>query len=1077
MWAKSVRAEILLLSLLLFVSFLLTGCRHHNELSVGETVNESIVEETAGAIRVSGSCEWVDSGVDLSRGEAVTITATGTVVVRPSALLARRSVRQVGPNGTYLYDDDVISRSFPLPSAERGPAPPYSLIGRIGDGAPFYVGAKKSWLANGTGRLQLQINDFDLSDNNGEFLVQITKPEQPQPVAIEERIVGDVAHGSPKPGCSLVVFYVDGLRPDVVREMAAMGHLPTINRLFLKGGTWVENTFTVFPSDTITSNGTMWTGCFSDRHGLKGQVRFSRRHLRSKSYLEPLGPSRSANLMAPQGIDRLVHQSQTAGVGLLHGKKAAKEWSGTHKTGVPPLFQHLRNTGSDWATGILPMMTEVPPTLWTRSLVKNLPYFRMHEAWKHIDDANTDYTLRYLLDREKPVTIVWLPETDSTSHKRSRGQFGMTRRTIAQADRLIGRIVRDLGAKKRLHKTYFMLVSDHGHHGGRTSHLSSFDIANELFYRPRERTADGKWVGGGLGMSVRQHRSWNRHSEDPSNAFVFLDADSDGAARIFLPRQHFRSGDWIGKRRAADYLQYRLAKNVPPVNLIETLTTWKAMNGGGHLQHPVDLVLMKLSDQSVLISTNDRGQVVIDRRCNAAGEWVYRYRPVTNVRPVCGAEKCGDTQRGDSQYGGVAFDVLLQPTVDPLGLLPVLSADELLGYHDEQFWLRRTSTTNYPDSVVALTRHLLWQKTLRHRETEFAPDIVVTARHGWYFGAKNSPGTMHGYPFKESMRATFFVSGPNIRRGTRLSIPHRMADLTPTILEMVGRTTGDEQFDGRPIREIYCCESASSCAREKPAGKTGSVILRAGQFSSVQTTPSSTTPLPIPPLPTPSSPTRQPQNMLRSEPVYWDELDLHAWHPLRYQPVKPSSYRPFSINRPDSPFDVNNVAYNVLTVLDLNIFRLADDVVVPFRRKETVALEATVDALEREFRRNGRDWIAQGAQVLNISGTVLGDYSPTSTGNLKRVDGTIDWVQQRGKNLEHRIARRVGRQRSSRASNWLHFGIDQTQDVFWETYRFGHRVFAEILDEMILNSVENGADHLMNQFRQRHPAEIIVPMR
>ena len=48
------------------------------------------------------------------------------------------------------------------------------------------------------------------------------------------------------------------------------------------------------------------------------------------------------------------------------------------------------------------MMTEVPPLLWTRSLVRQMPYMHSHDAWKYIDDANTHYALHELIDRKAP---------------------------------------------------------------------------------------------------------------------------------------------------------------------------------------------------------------------------------------------------------------------------------------------------------------------------------------------------------------------------------------------------------------------------------------------------------------------------------------------------------------------------------------------------------------------------------------------------------------------------------------------------------------------------------------------------
>lgn len=950
---------------------------------------------------------WTNTGIEVAAGDVITISAGGTATIRRASRWNRKLLLEAGPAGSYLFDDDVVGKPFPLPSTGRGPAPPYCLIGRIGSGQPFYVGSHKSWRAKSAGVLLLGINDFDVSDNSGRFIARITRSDAVQPVAYEETVVDRNDGGRPLPDSSLIVFYVDGLRPDVVREMSAMGHLPNISRVFLSGGTWVENAYTVFPSDTITSNGTMWTGCFSDRHGLKGQLRFSRRTLFSESYLAPLGPNRSSSLLSPQGIDSIVHETRTAGVRLLKGKQAGERWNRTHVTGVRPLYAHLRKAGADWATGVLPMMTEVPPILWTRSLVKHMPYFQSHEAWRHIDDANTDYTMKYLLDRKQPVTIVWLPETDTTSHKQSRGQFGMTRRTIAQADKLIGRIVKELAARKRLDSTYLMLVSDHGHHGGRNSHLSHFDLANELFYHPRETTKDGRWIGGGLGMSVRQHRSWNRHPEDGSRDFVFLDANSDGAARIFLPRGHFHSGKWLGTQRPADLLQYRIAANRPPVNLVNALTGWQSADGAGVKRRPIDLVLMKLSDRSVLVATHDRGHAMIDRKRNADGKWVYRYTPVKNLVP-----------KAD---GSIACETVHDAKTDPLGIVARIDAEQLAAFHGERFWLRVTSDTKYPDSVVALTRHMLWQQDLKYRELEFAPDLVVTAQRGWYFGTRNSPGTMHGYPFRESMRASMFVAGPNIRRGARLTAPCRMVDLTPTILEMVGRTPEDE-LDGRPIRGIY---------------------RHASEYESVAA----------------------------GRPVFWDDLDLQAWQPIDYRPVKNYAHQPITVNHPGSPFDLNNVVYNALTLGELNVLRLLDDTFMPNRPKNSGTADK-VEEFELYVRRSSREWAAEGIRMLDVSGISLADYSLTSKGNLKRVDEAIDWFQQRGKKLDGRVARKVGKQ-ELKTTRWLHSGIDTAQKGFWELYRFGQRLVAQVLDESILNSLEDGTDRVINRFRMR-PAEIVV---
>lgn len=996
----------------------LLGCAHEEKPSQGACVTPHYSNASdAETVTIKGNQQWTRTAWEIKKGDVVSLTASGNVVIpEPKAsttfqrlAFKKRKATHVGPNGTFLYRDNVKTKSFPLPSAASGPAPPFCLMGRIGDGKPFYIGSRKSWIAKDNGVLYLGINHFAPSRNQGEFQVQLSRPKEIQPMRYEEVVPYDGIAGTSRKNCDVIVFYIDGLRPDVVREMAYMGHIPTINKLFVSGGVWASNVFTGFPSDTITSNGTMWTGCFSDRHGIKGQVRFSRRTLYSESYLEPLGPNRSARLLAPQGVDKMIHETAKASVKLTQGVEAANEYDHRNRTGVSPIFQHLRNNGADWSTGVLPMMTEVPPLLWTRSMVKEMPYLNSQNAWQYIDDANTHYTVRHLLNKRSPVTVVWLPETDSVSHKKSRGQFGITRRTIALADLHIKKIVDELKATNQFKNTYLMLVSDHGHHGGRGTHLSHFDIANQLFFKPREISKTGEWVGGGFGMSVRQHRFWNRHPEHASNEFVFIDGDFDGVARIFLPRGHFKSHRWIDKAAPADLLAYQVDKKRAPMNLIDSISATRAVHGSGQWKHPVDLVIAKLTDASILISTADRGKAVIDRKQNEDGKWTYRYRVVTNLQP--------------NNDGSISFTEVESPQKDPLRLLEYMSSRVFEYRHTEQEWLRITAMTTYPDSIVTITRHMLWQKNLKYREKEFAPDLVVTANPGWYFGDHGSPGTMHGYPLADAMRATLFVSGPNIRRGARMDAPCRLADLAPTILQMTKTPYNPREFDGKALELVYRKDQADVA----PA----------------------------------------------SQAVYWKDVDLQAWKPINYTPLKPYEHLPITVNHPGSPFDLNNVMYNALTVTELNVLRLFDDVVSPVSGNRLPKMAQVAEDADQRARNGWSNWFGEALETVDLPGLSLADYSWSSLGNLKRVDRAIDWMQNRGKETDHLIAKKVGRDNIP-GSRQVNSSVDNTQETVWDLYRYVQRVVVQALDETILNGIENSADRSINYFRQL-PAEVPAP--
>jgi arylsulfatase A-like enzyme len=976
--------------------------------------------ENATILIVPGNLVFADTGVDVTAGQALTIHADGAVSIGNSAKGKYDEPSTVGPEGTFLYNDKVAKLDFPLAAAASGPAPCFCLMGRIGNGEPFFVGRSRSWKPSDSGRLYLGVNDFDASDNDGQFVVSIAHSESVQPIRNEQVVPIDSTPGHAVPGCSVVVFYLDGLRPDVIREMAAMGHIPNINRLFVEGGVWMQNAFTGFPSDTITSNGTMWTGCSSDRHGLKGQVSFSRRTLESKSYLDPMGPSRSARQLAPQGLDRFVQETGAASVQVIDGDEASQRYRAQQASGIPPLYAHLRHNGEDWSTGALPIMTEFPPVPWSRSLTKYVPYFQYHDSWRYMDEANTDYAKNFLFERKSPVTIVWLPETDSVSHHDySRGQFGTTRRIIARADLLIGQMVDEIEARHRLDRTYFILCSDHGHHGGQKENLSHYDLADEFFYKPRLLTPDGAWVGGGLGLSVRQHRFWNRHPEDRPIDFVFIDADQDGTARVFLPNREYKSGTWYGKPRPGDLLGYRLAENVAPVNLISSLTQIEAARPDGTMQRPVDLVIVKLTDDSILVSTQDRGNAVVSRHRDAKGKWVYKYRVVDHLQPTAD--------------GGIAFHEVTTPETDPLGLVEHLHPRLLTYEHDENEWLRLTALSKYPDAVVAITRHMLWQENLSELELEHAPDLVVTARSGWYFGIGAALGTTHGYPLADSMRPTFFVSGPGVLKSARVEEPCRLTDLTPTILDMIGYGVETGDFDGHALRNIYQTVPAAPPAAQQVV------------HTDVE-----------PP---------------ETRPLYWDDVDLKAWKPLQPALRPEYEHKPLTIHHPYSPYDLHNVAYNLLSISDFNVLRFFDNALSPFDNGRPIATQA-FEFVGDQFRHSKIPAVSDAADALDVSTTTIGDYSFTSAGNMKRIDGVIDWLQHRVNEVDGVLARPFGAQQSPGVAT-ANKTVDGFQWWFWDTYEFGQRVVGEYLDEGILNGMENAADRNLNQSHLL-PAQMIV---
>jgi len=103
----------------------------------------------------SGS-RWIDTGIDLQRGDSVTLSATGTVSVGGSwgthnAEGSRRFARVPG---------------YPVNSPRR-----YGLAAKIGNQKWAYTG--ESVIVLRDGRLYLTCNDDSPSDNDGKFVVTV----------------------------------------------------------------------------------------------------------------------------------------------------------------------------------------------------------------------------------------------------------------------------------------------------------------------------------------------------------------------------------------------------------------------------------------------------------------------------------------------------------------------------------------------------------------------------------------------------------------------------------------------------------------------------------------------------------------------------------------------------------------------------------------------------------------------------------------------------------------------------------------------------------------------------------------
>ena len=109
-------------------------------------------------VNVSARTQWTDTGITVRNGQALYFEASGRVRWGKD--------RQDGPEGE---NNSPRNPSRPIPGR-----PAASLIGRVGDDAPFFIGSDTEGIrVRGSGTLSLGVNDETLEDNSGSFRVTV----------------------------------------------------------------------------------------------------------------------------------------------------------------------------------------------------------------------------------------------------------------------------------------------------------------------------------------------------------------------------------------------------------------------------------------------------------------------------------------------------------------------------------------------------------------------------------------------------------------------------------------------------------------------------------------------------------------------------------------------------------------------------------------------------------------------------------------------------------------------------------------------------------------------------------------
>src|SRR6185436_15579112 len=139
-----------------------------NEVDRIEIDNRSLDEARfeSRTVQVGLDPNWIDSGIEVRRGERVQVSATGVITVGRT---------RITPDGLRSNDP-----SAPLPNAAEG-----ELIGAVGDdpSAPIIeLGSNREFTADRDGRLYLTANRGSYTDARGTFNVVVRHERNPDAV-------------------------------------------------------------------------------------------------------------------------------------------------------------------------------------------------------------------------------------------------------------------------------------------------------------------------------------------------------------------------------------------------------------------------------------------------------------------------------------------------------------------------------------------------------------------------------------------------------------------------------------------------------------------------------------------------------------------------------------------------------------------------------------------------------------------------------------------------------------------------------------------------------------------------------
>ncbi|MEW5945237.1 MAG: alkaline phosphatase family protein [bacterium] len=250
-----------------------------------------------------------------------------------------------------------------------------------------------------------------------------------------------------------ILFVIDGLKREIFYNLLSDGKLPGFGEIF-KDGVWVRYGTTVFPSETLPSQASLFTGCQVRRHKIVGNAWLDREKdpVEIRDYNRPATaaqvfgyhlfglPTGILPLRNPAG---LVNQDLSAEVPTIY------EAGGEAGLDSVVIFNHFSRGCTRWVRPGRAAVTYFAAT------------FKANMGFRHLDAYTARVALGYIRKSPLPrLMTIYLCGLDNWGHHTGdRGQVFYIKRIL---DPIVEKIVRELDHRGALDSTFFTLTSDHG---------------------------------------------------------------------------------------------------------------------------------------------------------------------------------------------------------------------------------------------------------------------------------------------------------------------------------------------------------------------------------------------------------------------------------------------------------------------------------------------------------------------------------------------------------------------------------------------------------------------------------------